>query len=165
MRTRILSFAITLIALISFGNAYAQRPHFNPNETQTVSITCQQQGANTVYLVSISGTVHGIGNARTGAIKYVYDANFNCYNRGNSPGPVPGQSGPVTGVLKNIELTTIRPGVATYSGSFTVGSSCRGNALRSVVTDLDFSELSLIIQGETLSLLEFLGAVPNCDAD
>ncbi|MBB6612741.1 hypothetical protein H7F15_16990 [Pontibacter sp. Tf4] len=165
MRTRILSLVVTFIALLAFNNAFAQNPHFNSNETQSVTVTCEEQGSSTVYLVTISGTVHGIGNARTGTITYTYDAEFNCYNRGADAGPVPGQSGPVSGVVKNVTLTTIKPGVATYNATFTIGASCKGKSLYSVVTDLDFSALNLVIQGESLSLLDYIGAIPNCEEE
>jgi hypothetical protein len=160
MKAKILSFVITLIALLSFGKAYAQNPHFNQKFDPTVTVTEICDGENSsYYLISISGTVFGLGNAsgQTAHVEYTYNANFNCFNRGKDSGPVPGQSGDVSGETEE-EPLTVTNGQADFSATITIKGSCKGNALSSTVTALALTKLDLVVNGDqiaTPSLLSF----------
>jgi hypothetical protein len=142
---------------LSVSTAFAQNPHFNQNDDPIINVTCQTDGTSSSYLVEISGVVHGIGGETTGTILKTIEADFNCFNKGKDAGPVPGQSGPISDEI-TVTLETIRPGVASFSTSFTVGGSCKGNALASIVTALRFIRLELEIGGKlaTPSLISFV---------
>ena len=169
MKTRITSFAIALIALFSFGKAYAQHPHFNKQNPPTVSVDIVCNGEkSSYYVISVSGTVYGLGGAedQSAHVEYTYNANFNCYNRGKDSGPVPGQSGNVSGETDEQSLS-VRNGQADFSATFTIAGTCKGNALSSAVTALALTKLDLVVNGNqiaTPSLLSYWDRiVPTCN--
>jgi hypothetical protein len=160
MKTKISSILILLLMIFSFGKAYAQHPHFNRNNPPTVSVEIVCTGEKSShYIVSVSGTVYGLGDAsgQSAHVEYTYNANFNCYNRGRDSGPVPGQSNGVQGETDEKPLS-VRNGQAYFSASFTIAGTCKGNALSSVVTALALTKLELVVndtQIVTPSLLSY----------
>jgi hypothetical protein len=168
MKARILSLAIALLTLLSFQDAFAQHPHFNKQNPPSVSVDIVCSGEkSSYYTITVSGTVYGLGDAsgQTAHVEYTYNANFNCYNRGKDAGPVPGQSGNVSGETDEQPLS-VRNGQARFSASFTIAGSCKGNALSSAVTALALTKLDLIVNGDqvaTPSLITFWDhIVPSC---
>ncbi|MER2998883.1 hypothetical protein [Pontibacter populi] len=160
MKARILSFAIALIALFSFEDVYAQHPHFNKQNPPSVSVEIVCNGEKSSYYeITVSGTVYGLGAAsgQSAHVEYTYNANFNCYNRGKDAGPVPGQSGNVSGETDEKPLD-VRNGQAYFSATFTIAGTCKGNALSSAVTALALTKLDLVVNGDqvaTPSLITF----------
>jgi hypothetical protein len=165
MKNIIQRMAIVVLAVFSVNTVIAQNPHFNNQNDPSVTATCTSTGVNSsVFIVRVAGTAYGCGNASTvqAHLNYTYSSNFNCFNRGNDAGPVPGQSGPVSGQTADVTLN-VTNGNAAFDISFNIGGSCKGNALSSTVTSLVFSQLDLVINGKTVkpSCLNFL-VTTNC---
>ncbi len=151
MKNTILTSVFALIALFSINTVIAQNPHFNKNNPPTVTVTKHCSGSSSYFEVRAHGTVYGLGSLTKAFahLDYSYTADFNCYNRGASAGPVPGQSGE-SGATKDQPLT-VTSGNAYFDLSFRISGSCKGNALSSDVTDLELYELELVVAGKTAS--------------
>jgi hypothetical protein len=98
MKTKIITLAIALIALFSFGTAQAQNPHFTDVVTSSDGLT-------------ITGKLAGLGNSYVGqTITITYGAQVTVVKVCVTPGPVenvvPGQSG--TEYLTATKETTVQ---------------------------------------------------------
>jgi hypothetical protein len=109
MKTRILSLAIFFLALFSFNNAFAQNPHFlpnNPDDTHDAGTT-----------LCSSGTLAGLGNYAGKEVKIqliVQGTTYTeCANKAGNVAPGQSSSTSYSSVIKSIPVD--KQGKADYS--------------------------------------------------
>ncbi|MFD3000956.1 hypothetical protein ACFS7Z_11325 [Pontibacter toksunensis] len=146
MKARFLSFAIALLVLFNFTDAFAQNP--NLRSPLTSSVTNDQQ-------LQVCYDISGLGNVESVLIIVNYDLTVNtfCYNRGQKSGPVPG----LTQHYEDQSFTQAVPvrngrarGCITTEENIQAGS-CPPGMARSE-TSVSYSNITLSIYDETFAV-------------
>ena len=156
MKARILSFAILLIALLAFNNAYAQNPHFNPkspdNTHDAGTTLCSQ------------GTLAGLGNyaGRNVEIQLIVEGvtHTECSNPAGNVAP--GQSSSTTFASDIAHVPVTKNGKANYSictnepNVTTQSAGCPNAKWTGRASDVVFTSGTayLLINGQRVDLLD-----------
>ena len=127
MKAKILSFAIALIALFAFNNAFAGNPHIVGSLSYTV-VSCSGGG----QAIQISGRIAGLGNTVTSAdisLTGTYEFTYQCINpssvqKGREKA-VPGQSGSTDASAQG--TFPVRNGRVDFTLSTCVSNQCNPN--------------------------------------
>lgn len=156
MRTRILSLAFVLIALISFENAYAQNPHFNPKSPDNT------HDAGTT--LCSSGTLAGLGNyaGRYVQIQLIVEGVTHTECSNPSGNVAPGQSSSTTYASDVAQIPVSKNGKANYyictnePNVTTQSAGCPNSKWTGRASDVVFTSGTayLLINGERVDLLD-----------
>jgi hypothetical protein len=147
MKTKVFTFALALIALFSFGNAYAQNPNLKSPLTSSVNKDNQ---------LVVCYDISGLGKVSSVLIELKYDVEVNseCFNRGQKEGSVPGQSQSLTEqiTVKSVPVRNGRAaGCITTTNTYAAGS-CPSGFRSSAVTSVSYSNITFSILGETFNV-------------
>ncbi len=159
----ILTLALALVALFNVNVASAQNPHINPSDKTNVRISDTQLPAATYSVCVDFARITGCGNATSVTAQLVAEGTISasCFNGGNDPGPVPGQS--FSSKSAKVTFTPDANGSITITGLCTAPiGGCKtkgGSGWTSVVHDANVTNLYLIINNKQVSLNEFLNQI------
>jgi hypothetical protein len=161
MKSVLLSLSALFITLISINTANAQAVKFHRDEPPLIVNTSQFSSPNTNWQLCASGTLYGVGNASSvqASLVLVGTASTLCFNKGNGTGQeggaVPGQS---SFTVQSPTLTfDAENGHFTFNICVTITGSCKGGGMEHYeVTDVDFSDAYLLVNGKKVSLKSFL---------
>jgi hypothetical protein len=152
MKTRLISLAIALLALFSFGSAYAQNPHFLPNKPPT------NTDAGTTFCSA--GELAGLGNYAGRQVKIQLIATGTTLTECQNPGGnvAPGQNSSATYASPEILVDVSKQGRASYNictlepTVTTQSAGCPNDKWTGRATDVIFTSAYLLIDGKQIPL-------------
>lgn len=158
MKRVLLCLSVLLITLISASTVNAQAVKFHVKEPPILSEAYVPDGANIVFEVCAAGTLYGCGNAKV--VKAYLEAeglaSTLCYNGGNDPGPIPGQTNVS---FKSDEQTfPATNGHAAFDLCAVLKGSCKGGGKNwhNEVSNVVITKLTLWVNGVAVDLTPYL---------
>jgi hypothetical protein len=152
MKTRIFSFALVLIALLSFESAFAQNPHFLPNRQDNTT----DEGTT----LCSSGTLAGLGNYAGQQVPIQIIATgttyTECENRGGNVAPGQSSQAEYSSDVSYVDVS--KQGRATYTictkEPNVTGQSagCPNAHWTGRASDVVFTSAYLLIDGKRIPL-------------
>lgn len=161
MKNILLSLSVLLITLVSVNTVQAQAVKFHIKEQPSLTDAYLPDGANIVYDVCASGTLYGCGNAKVvrAFLEAEGTATTLCYNGGNDPGPVPGQ----TNVSFKSDEQTFQAtnGHASFDLCAELAGSCKGGGKNwhNEVSNVTITKLTLWVNGVAVDLSSYLSQI------
>lgn len=157
MKSILLSISALLITLISVSTVNAQAVKFHLKDPPVQTATYITLPNQTSFQICSNGTVYGCGNASSvrAYLEVKGSATTLCYNSGNDPGPIPGQT---DFTIKSEELEfAATNGHASYSLCAELKGSCKGKSANwsTEVKDVKITALTLFVNGKAVNLFQF----------
>lgn len=170
MKTRIISLAIALIALFTFGNAFAQKANpkvNNPDKEDVLLSDIYSDGSYTICIDNARITGAGNSTSVSAFLEAVGTADVLCYNNGQNkkedPSYMPGQTFKATGNTVNLGAPDSNGNIIITADDHvcvTISGSCKnakgGFGWTSEVSNVDITKLTLYINGKPVDMTEYL---------
>lgn len=161
-------FLFLVIAILGYTAVQAQAVKFHLKEPPSIlqnyiqSIAGYDKNGSAIYNidfnVNCSGTLYGCGNASSVSAYFIAEgtATTICFNGGNDPGPVPGQTNfKIQSETKTFDATN---GHAYFNLDASLFGSCKGggNDWHHEVTNVNISTLYVVVNGVKVDLTKYL---------
>lgn len=173
MKKLVLCSVFALAALFSVNVVTAQNPKISKPDQSTVDLSCTYNADGSYTICIEYCRITGLGNASSVEANLTCEAtaDVSCYNQGqlkqgDPVKSIPGQSSTTSGATKTLQAKNGVLIIQNCEVSVTIQGDCKNtnpnNGFESAVTNVDVSNLYLTLNGQRVSLRNFINQLNSC---